>query len=373
MAARAALSSVPLARIDRGALAHNYEEVVRLVGAGVRVLAMVKADAYGHGAAACTETLARRGCRLFGVATVDEARVVARAAAATDARVVVFGGIVAGEAEAAVAIGAEVATQEIDVVRALGGAARAQGREAKVHLKLDTGMHRLGGPPEEASSLARAFSETAGVALVGVCSHFALAESVTGEVTAGQLERMRLATESLEQAGFRLERHLANSAAVLTRPEAHLDVVRPGIALYGIYPDASLRGRAELRPVMTLEGCVVRVAEVPAGEGIGYGHTYRTTVRSRIATVRLGYADGYPRHLGSAGEGSIGGVRVPVVGRVCMDHTMFDVTAAGDVAVGDRIAVWGTEVAAEDVAARAGTIAYELVARVGARVRRVYE
>jgi alanine racemase len=149
-------------------------------------------------------------------------------------------------------------------------------------------------------------------------------------------------------------------------------MVRPGLMLYGLYPDAALHARADLHPVMTFEAPVVRVAEVGAGEGIGYGHSYRTRARSRIATLRCGYADGYPRALSNRGRVSIGGRQAPVVGRVCMDHTMIDVSDVAGVKTGDVAVLWGPGLGAEDVAAAADTISYELIARVGPRVAREY-
>jgi len=334
---------------------------------------MIKSDAYGHGAALCAKVLARSGCRAFGVVTVDEAVELApvlRDAPAGPARVVVLGGILAGDAAAAVGAGAEVATQEIDVVRALGGAASAAGKDACVHIKIDTGMHRLGIAPGDAVEFARAAAAVRGVRVVAICSHFAQAESVSGEVTKGQLEAMLGADAALRRAGIALERHLANSAAILSRPEAQLDMVRPGIMLYGVAPDPSLARRAELRPVMRLVARVMRVYAVPAGDGIGYGHTFQTKRPTRLATVRFGYADGYPRALGNLAVASLRGQRVPLVGRICMDHSMFDVTDAAAASVGDEITLWGDEPRVDEIATLAGTIAYELLARVGKRVRR---
>jgi len=373
-AASSSASSGPVARIDTAALTHNLGEVKRLVGAHVGVLAMVKSDAYGHGAPGCAAALATAGCRAFGVASVEEAAVVGpivRAVAGREAvRVAVFGGLLPAEARGLVEAGAEVVTQEIDVVRAVGECASAAGTETAVHVKVDTGMHRLGVVPSGVVEFVRAASAVRGVRVVAICSHFAQAESVTGEVTAGQLEKMLAADAALREAGFTLARHLANSAAILSRPEAHLDMVRPGIMLYGVLPDESLRGRADLHPVMQLVARVIRVADVAVGEGIGYGHTFHTTRPTRVATVRCGYADGYPRALGNVAIAIVHGTRVPLVGRICMDHAMFDVTDVARVAVGDEVTLWGNDPSVEEMARSAGTIGYELLARVGARVRR---
>jgi len=375
MAALAAPSSIPVARIDSGALVSNYREARRLVGDSVTVMAMVKSDAYGHGVRGCAAALAATGCSVFGVATKVEAAELAALLSriSPHARVLLFGGIVPGEAGEVVETGAEVVTQELEVVEALAARARAVGREVAVHVKIDTGMHRLGVGPGDAVAFVRRVAGLEGVRAAAICSHFAQAESVTGEVTSGQLESLLGADRALREAGLGLPRHLANSAAILTRKEAHLEMVRPGIMLYGLHPDAGLRGRAALRPVMRLQACVVRVADIETDQGVSYGHTYHTKAPTRVATVRCGYADGYPRQLGNLGTVLVEGREAPVVGRVCMDHTMIDVTGIDGVRVGSVVTMWGGGICVEEMAARAGTIAYELVTRVGKRVERIME
>ncbi len=362
--------STPRARIDLSALAHNYREVARLVRGGTRVLAMVKADAYGHGARRVAQRLAGLGCRHFGVATLEEAAELAGLGA--PASVVVFGGILPDEAARAAEIGAEVVVFDWEVTQALAQAARALGRTVPVHIKIDTGMRRLGIEVRHAREFAARIAALEGVKPVALCSHFAMAESVTTEVTRGQLEALLEAARQVESILGRLPLHLANSAAIMTRPETHLDMVRPGLMLYGLLPDPALAGRASLQPVMTFEAPVVRTAMLGPGVGIGYGHTFRTQREMAVATLRCGYADGYPRALSNSGEAWLAGRRCRVVGRVCMDHTMIDVTGL-PVRVGDRAVLWGKQLDAGEVAARAGTIPYELVVRVGSRVERVYE
>lgn len=359
----------PVAVIDLGALAHNFSEVRRIVGERVEILAMVKSDAYGHGAGAVVDCLAGCGCGRFGVATLEEAAEVRRRARAAEC--VVFGGILAADAGRAVALGVSVATGDEEVCKALAAAATARNTRAIVHLKVDTGMHRLGVEADRASDFLAWLRGQAGIEVAGVCSHFACAESVTGEVTRGQLEALARVRQTLAGGEGGIKFHLANSAAILSRPQAHLDMVRPGIMLYGLFPDPSLVGKARLRRVMRLQAPVMRIAELGKGEGVSYGHTFRTARRSRIATLRCGYADGYPRALSNLGAARIRGSLAPVVGRVCMDHTMIDVTDVEGVEVGDFAEMWGPDNATEDVATKAGAIAYELVARVGKRVPRV--
>lgn len=365
---RALSSFEPVARIDLSALAHNLAEVRRLVGPSVRVLAMVKADAYGHGAVAVTERLASHGVDTFGVATLDEAERLASVRGGS--ALVVFGGISPDDAARAIALDVEVVTDAYEVIGALAARAAAVGRDARVHIEVETGMRRLGLAPAEAIELTRLASAMNGVTPVAICSHFAMAESVSTEVTDGQLERLTAVAEALVAKGIDVRRHLANSAAVMSRPAAHLDMVRPGLMLYGLYPAESFRSVATLRPVMTFEACVVRVAEVGPGEGIGYGHTFRASRRMVVATLRCGYADGYPRVLSNRGGVCFEGRVAPIVGRVCMDHLMVDVTDVPGVRRGSRGTLWGHAPATESVADQAGTISYELVARVGRRVRR---
>lgn len=362
-------SSGPVACIDLDALAHNFSEVRRLVGDRVEVLAMVKSDAYGHGAAAVVECLVRQGCRRFGVATLEEADEVRRRA--PTAECVVFGGILPADAQQAVALGVSIAAGDREVCESLALAASARGGRVGVHLKIDTGMHRLGIEPDLAPEFISWLQGLPGIEAVGVCSHFACAESVTGEMTYGQVEALTQVAKALKDRVAGLKFHVANSAAILSRPQAHLDMVRPGIMLYGLLPDAALAGKAELRRVMRLQAPVMRIAEVGKGQGISYGHTFRTTRASRIATLRCGYADGYPRALSNVGTVRIGGKQAPVVGRVCMDHTMIDVSEIEGIGLGDLAEMWGPDNPTEEQAAAAGTISYELVARVGKRVPRI--
>jgi alanine racemase len=240
----------------------------------------------------------------------------------------------------------------------------------RVHLHVDTGMHRLGAEPRAVADLVAHARSLGGVELVALCSHFACAEADDPTPTAEQLAALQGAAGSADPMPAL---HAANSAAVIARPQTHLDAVRPGLMLYGLHPSPEHRALVDLQPAMALDAPVVRVAEVGPGEGIGYGHTYRTKVRARIATVRIGYADGYPRALSNRGRVLIHGRPASVVGRVCMDHVMVDASEIADVRVGDRALLWGTGLPAEEVAELAGTIAYELVSRVGTRVARIYE
>jgi len=363
-------SGRPFARIDLGAITHNYGEVRKLVGPWVDIIAMVKADAYGHGAPQVVEALLEAECKRFGVAALDEAAALVDALGDTldPSQLIVFGGILPADAEYAVSLGAEIIVFDRAVLSALDEAAAAAKRTVHVHLHIDTGMHRLGAAPEEAAELLRFTRALDHVETAAICTHLADAEAVDGATTDGQLAAFERACKSAGE----LARHCANSAAIISRTDTHLSAVRPGLMLYGLPPTAELGARVELRPAMTLDAPVIRVWEVGPGEGIGYGHSYRTDRVTRVATVRCGYADGYPRNLSNGAPVAIAGHTYPVIGRVCMDHLMVDVTGADDVAVGDRAVLWGGDPTVTAIAERAGTISYELVSRVGTRVKRIH-
>jgi alanine racemase len=260
----------------------------------------------------------------------------------------------------------------LDVVRALSGTASRTGRPAKIHVKIDTGMGRIGIDPADATSFVREACQLPGIVLEGCFTHFASADDADLAPARAQLESFRAVLRRLDEAGLRIGlRHAANSAAAIALPESHLDLVRCGIALYGVPPAPHLDGRIPLRRVMRLRARVTHVKRVPAGTPIGYGGTYRAARATTIATIPVGYADGYPRLLSGRGEVSLAGRRLPVAGRISMDQCMVD---AGETAVrvGDEVECWGEEVHAEDLAERAQTIAYELLAGVSRRVPRVF-
>ncbi len=360
---------------------------------------MVKADAYGHGVKEVATALAGAGTSSFGVATLEEAAELAGVVAG--ARIIVFGGLLPSDAAAVVDLGVEVASDNGEAVAAIGAAASSAGRRVPIHIKVDTGMRRFGVEAGEAADFVARVAATEGVIATALWSHLAAAELPQGRVTDQQLKCFIAAADAVfarrisSAAGCisreNLSLHLANSAAVIGRPDSHLDLVRPGLMLYGLYPDAacapgsddgadgaaapavSMRALVKLEPVMSFEAPLLRIAELGPGQGIGYGHSYRTSAATRVATLRCGYADGYPRSLSNRGYVVIAGRRAPVVGRVCMDHTLVDVSAVEAVAVGDRAVLWGRDPSADEVAARADTISYELVARVGPRVERVYK
>ncbi|MFC0040306.1 alanine racemase [Actinomadura rayongensis] len=370
------MSSPAQARVDLGAVRGNVA-LLRERAAGAEVMAMVKAEAYGHGLVPVARAALAGGATWLGVAKVAEALAL-RAAGVTGVPVLV-GLSVPGEPYAeAVAADVDLVVGAAWMLDELAAAAPRAGRPARVHLKADTGMTRGGTGPEGWAALVDAVlaAEAAGtVEVVGVMSHFACADEPGHPSIARQLTAFTdMAGHAEKAAGRRLVRHLANSAATLTLPEARFDVVRPGIAIYGLSPIPA-RGGFGLRPAMTLTAEAALVKRVPAGSGVSYGHTFVTERETNLAVVPAGYGDGVPRHGSNLLEVLAAGRRRRIAGRVCMDQFVIDL---GDdvLEAGDEVVLFGPgdrgEPTAQDWADALGTISYEIVTRVGIRVPRVY-
>lgn len=361
--------------IDLEALRHNFKQARRLAGSGVEIWPAVKANAYGHGAVQVTAALAEAGADGFCVATPMEA--VEITSSAQGRSVLVLGVICPDEIPSVLECGAEVTIASLDLARRVSAQARAAGRTVHAHLKMDTGMGRIGFRPEEAADAAEAIDRLPGLALRGIMTHYACADSADLSNAQRQTEVFaEVSQAATARAGRPLLRHAANSAALLAMPQSRFDAVRPGIMLYGSCPSETLAGSADLRGVMTLSAPVVFLKDVLPGTPISYGHTWRAERPSRIATVAIGYGDGLPRRLSSAGSAVVRGTAAPIAGRICMDQTMLDVTDVPEVAVGDEAVFWGGQGHAgnrcDGVAWSIGTIPYELTCQVTPRVPRIY-
>jgi alanine racemase len=349
------------AEVDLGAIAHNVA-ALRSVAAPAALWAVVKADAYGHGALPAARTALEAGAEALCVALVDEGR--ALRAAGIDAPILVLSEQPPEQAAVAVAAGLQLTVSSPAGVRAARGAA--------MHLKVDTGMHRAGCAPEDAVALARSI----GPDLAGVSTHLACADDPASPVSARQLACFADVLFALRAAGIDAGVvHVANSAGLLAHPAARYDAVRAGIAVYGASPGRGIAHLCrELRPALRLVARVSAVRHVGAGEGISYGHRYRTTAPTTTATVPIGYADGVPRRLGLAGgELLVGGRRRPIAGVVTMDQLVLDCGSA-PVAVGDEVVLIGRqgdeEITVEEWAERLETITYEVTCGISGRVPR---
>lgn len=361
---------MPTALIDLAALHHNLMQLRGRLGPGTAILAPVKANAYGHGAVAVASALARLGVSWFGVATSAEA--LALREAGITGNILLF--IPAYDGVATLLDHDIALTIADEASLAALTAQRRPGQRARVHLKVDTGMGRLGLVAEAAVALAERLARTPGLDLEGLWTHFACADEAERRFTELQLARFQEVVQGLARRGITVPlRHAANSSALLAYPEAHFDLVRPGIALYGYHASPVTEPLLpDLKPVMTLTAPVVFVKPLKAGQSVSYGATWHAPQDTTIATVRLGYADGYPRALGNRATARVHGTLCPIVGRVCMDQLMIDVGAL-EVSVGDTVTLFGPEgPTAEDLARLVGTIAYELLTRIGERVTRRY-
>ncbi len=359
--------------IDLGALEQNFSEVIRLAQ-GRQVLAVVKAEAYGHGAQQVARRLAARGAHAFGVALVEEGRELREAGIAGP--VVIMGALFPEQAEAIVSLDLSPALYTQSMAKALSAAARKQGRSVTVHVKIDTGMGRIGVTPEDAPGFIASLQTLPGIIVRGLMTHFADADLRDKDFAAQQMDRFEGMLRRLDEAGIRVPvRHAANSAALLDFDRALFTMVRPGLMLYGYDPREGGTG-AGLHPVLSLVTRVAFVKKTPPGTPISYGRTFTTRRESLIATIPIGYADGYRRGLSNRGEVLVRGRRAPVAGRVCMDMCMIDVTDVPGVCEGDEVVLIGSQgnerITADELASRTGTISYEVLCGISSRVPRIY-
>ncbi len=367
------------AEIDLDALAANYREVCRRVGPEVSVMGVVKAGGYGHGAAACARRLAAEGAVWFGVAMTEEALELRRAGIVQP--VLSFGGFWAGQAEVCIQHGITPVIYRLDAAETLDRAARAAGVVADVHVKIDTGMGRLGVRYDEAAEFAERLRGLKGIRVDGLMTHFAAADEQGRDCfTQEQLTHFNDARNVFRAHGHepRYE-HLANSAAIFAHPQTWGNMVRPGGVLYGLWRDA-LPPQTEppaLRPVMSIHSRITLLKRVHRGETLGYGCSYEAAREMLVATAPIGYADGYARALSNRGRVIVRGAFVPVVGRVSMDLTLIDVTDVHGVETGERVTLLGADgdllLPAEDLAKTAGTISYDITCGISARVPRMYK
>jgi alanine racemase len=363
--------------VDLSAIARNTQLVKELVGPEAQVLVSLKADAYGHGALRVARTALHNGASWLGVATVSEAAPLRDAG--VRAPILVFGYAPPWQARDVAQLDLRATVYSLDTAGALSRAALDLGREVRVHVKVDTGMARLGLRWEDIPlivAFVEALRQMPGLVVEGVFTHFATADSADQTYALRQLERFESVLAALDERGLRPPLvHAANSAATLALPQARFDMVRPGVAIYGLAPSAEVRLPGEFRPALAFKTQVAQVKDVPASEGISYGATYVTTRTTTVAVLPVGYADGFRRAPANWGEVLVRGRRAPLLGRVCMDQSMVDVSDIPGVRQGDEVVLIGRqgadELTAEEVATRLGTINYEVVAELLARVPRM--
>lgn len=365
--------------INLDAIRENEQRIRAFVSPGAQIMAVIKADAYGHGVEYTAREMSEAGAEWFAVSNLEEAIQVRRAG--IDKPMLILGYTPPEYARQLAVNGISQAVFDQSYGRRLAACAQRDGVQVRIHVKVDTGMTRIGFPYRGNVEDAAAVDEIEeicglpGLYPEGIFTHFSCAdERGSAEIyTRLQYDLFLNMVERLRRRGISFElRHCCNSAATLHYPEMHLDLVRPGIILYGMMPAPEMSDPLGLRPAMELKTVISQIKEVPAGVPVSYGRAFVTPRQMRLATVPVGYADGYPRALSGNAEMLLHGQRVPVVGRVCMDQCMLDVTAVPAAQEGDTVTVFGGEITVDELASRAGRINYEIICGISKRVPRVF-
>lgn len=367
------------AEINLDALEHNIREIRKITNPNAQIMAVVKADAYGHGVAKCAEVLLKNGADRFAVATLNEAIELRRLF--SDVPILILGSSLESEADELVKNDITPNVYLTEFAKALSDSALKLKKPVKVHIKIDTGMSRIGFPIHDGDNSdvieeILAISRMPMLEIEGIFSHFATSDESNEDYTRLQFKRFKSVCDELEARGLTIPiKHICNSAGIMMYPEYHLDMVRPGVILYGMYPSDEVdKTKLDLKYVMSLKSIITYVKEIESGRGVSYGKEYIADGVARIATVPIGYADGYSRLLANKAKIAVGEKLFPIAGRICMDQCMIDVSCVNNIKRGDEALIFGDgAVTADDIAAWLGTINYEVTCMLGHRVPRVYK
>jgi len=370
------------AQINLNHIEHNIHYIRNIVAPKTKIMAVVKADAYGHGSIPVSRVLLENGADMLAVTTIDEALELRDAG--FDVPILILSPVFDDAISRAVANNITLTVFDLATAQQISEAAALAGRTAKLHIKLDTGMSRVGFPCTENSTENRAIAEEIAqiatlphINVEGIFTHFAKADEADRSFTDLQFSRFSAMCSLLEEMGIHIPiHHVCNSAATIKFPEYHLDMVRCGIILYGSAPSDEMEGMADIRPVMDFKARVSNVKIVPEGTALSYGGTYVAPAKQKIATISVGYADGYSRILSNRAQVIINGQKAPIAGNVCMDQCMAEVSHIPDIKIGDEVIIFGTDgnntITVESVAKLIDTINYEIVCSVTRRVPRAY-
>ncbi|MCI8404983.1 MAG: alanine racemase [Clostridia bacterium] len=365
------------AEVDLDAIAHNIKEIRKITDPKSKIMAVVKADAYGHGFLEVTKTLLENGADRLAVAVLQEGKQL-RSRGVT-VPILILGASAEETAEELINFDITPSVFTYEFAKALSYEAERKEKVTKIHIKIDTGMSRIGflagEDNREIVDEILKISRLPYIEIEGIFSHFATSDEYDRSYTLMQYEQFMSVCGALEQKGLHIPiKHICNSAGIMMYPDMHLDMVRPGIILYGMYPSDEVdKSRLNLRPAMTLKSTVTHVKEVEAGRGVSYGREYITDKKIKIATVPIGYADGYLRKIARGGKMIVNGVKVPIIGRICMDQCMIDVTNVHNIDKGDEVIIFSDEgVTIDDLAMWLETINYEVSCVIGKRIPRIY-
>ena len=365
------------AEIDITALTENFKEIRRITLPSAKVLAVVKADAYGHGAIEVAQDLIKSGADYLAVACMDEGIELRRAG--IDSPILLLGASSEEECPELIKNSLIPTVFSFEFAKKLSEAAEKINKKVKIHIKVDSGMSRLGFVAgindDETSDTIIKISQLPFIEVEGIFSHFATSDEADATYTKLQFDRFIKICNTIEEKGLKIPiRHIANSAAIMMYPEYHLDMVRAGIILYGCYPSSEVdHNKLNLKPVMTIKSRISMVKTLEENRGVSYGKTYITNQPTKIATVPIGYADGYTRLLSSKAKMIANNTPVPVIGRICMDQCMIDVTNVNTINTGDEVIVFGADgITADNLAELIGTINYEIICMISRRIPRIY-
>ena len=357
--------------INLAAISKNVAEVRKRIRDKRKLMAVVKADGYGHGSVEVSRIALESGADCLGVALPEEGEHLRKAG--FDVPIVVLGLIQPNEAYKAVHSSLDQTVCSPELAEALDQEARKASVRINVHIKVDTGMGRIGVNPRDVSSFVRRIQRLKNLRVMGIFSHFASADKADKTFSEKQMETFNQVIREMQLTGIEIpQKHMANSAGVLDLPESYYDLVRPGIIIYGLYPSTEVSRNIKLKPAMTLRTKISYTKTVPPDTPISYGQTFVTDKKTTVATLPVGYGDGYSRLLSGRGEVLINGCRAPLIGRVCMDMCMVDVSRLEDVKAGDDVILFGQEPSVDEIAATIGTINYEVLCALGKRVPRIY-
>lgn len=364
------------AEVDLSAIEHNFCQIRRAVGTETEIMAVVKADGYGHGAVEVSRTVLKAGADRLGIAILEEGLELREKNIKVP--ILILGYTPSEQYREAIVRDIALTVYDVKQAHDLSLLAQKLNKPARIHIKVDTGMGRLGFLPGKSLAEVGEIMSLEGVIVEGVYTHLATADERDKSYALTQLEAYNHFIFRLQKFGTAsFLRHVANSAALIEFPESRLDMVRPGITIYGLYPSPEVnRDLLRLKPAMSFKASISHVKQVPPGFAVSYGRTFITSKESIVATVPVGYADGYSRLFSNCGEVLVGGKRVPVIGRVCMDQIMIDVTSVPEVRTGDEAVLFGKQgkeyLAVDELARKMGTINYEVVCMLGGRVPRKY-
>lgn len=364
-------------------IAQNVREIKKCLKPNVRLMGVVKADAYGHGVRETAKTILENGADALAVAFIDEAVQLRKCGITVP--ILILGNSSESSIDDLLKYNITPTVFTKEFATALSDRAKLADKTVKIHIKVDTGMHRIGfmygnSPKEQKATVEKIIeiSKLPNIEIEGIFTHLSTSDEQDTSYTYAQFERFSDLTESLSAAGVKIPiRHIANSAALVRFPELQLDMVRAGVIMYGMYPSNTVDyGDLKLKPAMKFKTRIINIKDVAEGADISYGRSYTTTAPTRIATIAVGYADGYSRTLSGKAEVLAGGKKVKQLGRICMDQCMIDVTTVNNINIGDEVTLFGSSdggnIPIEDIASKMGTINYEIACIVGRRIPRVY-